>query len=66
MHVHNKPWQAAEMDYTQVKDCEIGLVAVNNLFQESEPVGKAVQIREGAQAEWSVGKPNTSTTLRTH
>lgn len=39
------------MDYTQVKDCEIGLVAVNNLFQESEPVGRAVQIREGAQAE---------------
>lgn len=66
MHVHNKPWQAAEMDCTEVKDFEIVLVAVNNLFQDSEPVGKAVEIGKGAQAEWSMGKLHTSATSRTH
>lgn len=54
MHVHNEPWQAAETDCTEVKDFEIGLGGVNNLFQDRE--GKAVEIREGAQAEWSMGK----------
>lgn len=53
------------MDCTEVKDLEIGLVAVNNLFQDSEPVGRAVEIRERARAEGHVGKLHTSTTLRT-
>lgn len=64
MHVHNEPWQAAETDCTEVKDFEIGLGGVNNLFQD--PEGKAVEIREGAQAEWSMGKLNTSAASRTH
>lgn len=54
------------MDCTGVKDSQIGLVAVNNLFQDSVPVGRAEEIREGAQAEGRVGKLSTSTTSRTH
>lgn len=66
MYVHNKPWQAAEMDCTEVKDFEIGPAAVNNLFQDSVPVGRAAEIGEGAQAEWSMSKLNTSKAPRTH
>lgn len=47
------------MDCTEVKVFEIALVAVNNLFQDPVPVGRAAEIREGAQL-------NTSKVSRTH
>lgn len=34
------------MDHTNVKDFQIGLVAVNNLSQVAVPMGRAVEIRE--------------------
>lgn len=54
------------MDCTEVKDFEIGLAAVNNLFQDSVPVGRAAEIEEGEQAERSMSKLNTSKAPRTH
>lgn len=34
------------MDCTNVKDLEIGRVAVNNLSQDTVPMGRAVESRE--------------------
>lgn len=34
------------MDHTNVKDFQIGLVAVNNSSQDAVPMGRAVKIRD--------------------